>query len=157
MNKLINIEVDERLLRDINILMALRKIDDENAKLKIVTKENKTKQQKLISFNAHEMISMNLTKQKWGSWIFKENLSLVLLSKNEQPIYEIDLEKLNDTYSILNTILHLGNKQPVGISYDIKNLIIALSEIFKISHIQNNKKFSGQHFALNHLEKLNNK
>ena len=40
MNKLINIKVDERLLKEINFRMRLLEIDDENARLKLVTKEN---------------------------------------------------------------------------------------------------------------------
>ena len=40
MSKLINIKVDERLLKEINFRMRLLKIDDENAKLKLVTNKN---------------------------------------------------------------------------------------------------------------------
>ena len=40
MSKLINIKVDERLLKEINFRMRLLEIDDENAKLKLVTNKN---------------------------------------------------------------------------------------------------------------------
>jgi len=174
-NKLINIKVDERLLPEISILKARLKIQDENAKLKLVTKEKpitvyedimeeagfikvQPKPNKYAPMNVHELMAMDFTQKQWGRWIFRDNLSVQLLNNEGNPLnYDVDLENLNSTFDVINMILHISVKKPHGFSYDIAGLTDALNEIYCINHVVKNEKFSGKVYALGHLKKIRNK
>lgn len=66
------------------------------------------------------------TKKKWGSWIFKDNLTLVHVGRTS---YEIDLEKMSRE-EMLDWICHLSGKGHIS-PRDLGFFVYACEDIFE--------------------------
>jgi len=104
-------------------------------------------------------ITVDPPKRKWGNWIFRSSiLTLQLKAKNNNTLYEVDLERINSTAEMLDWIFQVNCKYCK--EGHMEDLIDALHEIFNpqanCCSMGREKEFSGSKLAKEYAKKLKN-
>ena len=68
-----------------------------------------------------------VTKKKWGNWVFVDNLTLINV---KFPEYEVDLEQMT-TKNLLDWVIHLSHKV-WNSRRDIGDFVYAIDDIYDV-------------------------